>query len=176
MDEGYTPMTKSHGSGLPPWEFKLFGNGVVIENGVLIFHPENIELGNDVYIGHYTILKAYFKNQLSIGTGTWIGQQCFLHSAGGISIGNDVGIGPGTKILTSSHDIRSEIHLPIMKRRLKFSQVTIEDGCDLGVNCVILPGVRLGRNVQVGAGAVVTRSFPANAVVAGIPAKEITVK
>ena len=43
---------------------------MVIEPTVLVFHPENIELGNDVYIGHYTILEGYYKNKLSIASGT----------------------------------------------------------------------------------------------------------
>ena len=94
---------RSHGTGLGPWQFARKGESCVFEAATLIFHPENISLGDRVYIGHQTILKAYYKNNLTIGSGTWIGQQCFIHSAGGIDIGKDVGIGPGVKILTSQH-------------------------------------------------------------------------
>lgn len=164
---------KTHGTGLPPWEFQTPGTGVVIEHGALVFHPETISIGDDVYIGHYAIVKGYYNSQMTIGRGTWIGQQAFLHSAGGLTIGEDVGIGPGVRILTSAHDLKQDRHLAIMKRPLQFAAVEIGDGCDLGVNSVVLPGVRLGRQVQVAAGAVVTRSFPDHAVVAGVPAREL---
>jgi acetyltransferase-like isoleucine patch superfamily enzyme len=164
-------MVKSHGTGLPPWEFAQLGDEVVFEHGVLVFHPENILIESEVYVGHYSILKAYFQNQMKIGRGTWIGQQCFFHSAGGLEIGRDVGIGPGVKIITSSHQLDQSPELPIMKRPLAFAKVVIGDGCDIGMNAVILPGVMLGKNVQVGAGAVVTKSFGDGAVIKGIPAR-----
>jgi len=49
--------------------------------------------------------------------------------------------------------------------------VHIEDDADLGVGAIVLPGVRVGRGAQVGAGAVVTRDVPPYAVVAGNPAR-----
>ncbi len=171
MDEKKYPQMKSHGDGDPPWCFRFLGANTVFENGVLVFHPENITIGSGVYIGHQTILKGYFKNEMVIGDGCWIGQQCFFHSAGNIIIGKNVGIGPGVKILTSTHDIYAATDIPIMKRPLVFDKVLLGDGCDIGVNAVILPGVTLGNNVQVGAGAVVTHSFPDRAVIAGVPAR-----
>ena len=164
-------MAQSHGNGAAPWRFKHCGSAVAIEFGVLIFHPEHISIGANVYVGHYTILKAYYKNEMQIGDGTWIGQQCFLHSAGGLSIGRNVGVGPGVRILTSAHDLDKEVSAPIMHRELRFAAVSIGDGCDIGASAVILPGVTLGCRVQVGAGAVVTKSFPAGSVVGGVPAK-----
>ncbi len=169
-------MAKSHGSGAPPWNFRHLGANVVIESGALVFHPETISIGQDVYIGHNSILKGYYNNELIIGEGTWVGQQCFLHSGGGLFIGKNVGIGPGVKILTSSHALHVPTDLAIMKRPLIFKSVEIGDGCDLGVNSVLLPGVTLGRNVQVGAGAVVTKPFPENSVIAGVPARPIRFK
>lgn len=160
---------KSHGTGLPPWEFAEKGEGVVFETSVLIFHPENIYIGDDVYVGHQSIIKAYYKNQLKIGAGTWIGQQCFIHSAGGILIQENVGIGPGVKILTSKHQILDH-GKAIMHQELEFAPVEIGKGCDIGANAVILPGVRLGNFCQVGAGAVVTKSFPDNTIITGVPA------
>jgi 2,3,4,5-tetrahydropyridine-2-carboxylate N-succinyltransferase/tetrahydrodipicolinate N-acetyltransferase len=54
--------------------------------------------------------------------------------------------------------------------------VVIEDDSDLGVNSVILPGVRVGRGAVVGAGAVVTEDVPAYAVVAGVPARVLRMR
>ena len=171
MDCPRRSFLKTHGTGLPPWDFREIGNGVIFETGVLCFHPENITLGDEIYLGHYSIIKGYYENQMLIGSGTWIGQNAFLHSAGGLKIGKKVGIGPGVKILTSSHKLSGGINLSIIDRPLEFAAVEIDDGCDIGANAVILPGVKLGKNVQVGAGAVVTKSFSNGAVVKGVPAK-----
>lgn len=165
-------MHKTHGSGKFKLDnFKKIGSNVIIEDGVLIFHPENISLGSNIYIGHNTILKGYYKNEFTIDDGTWIGQQCFLHSAGGIYIGTNVGIGPGVKIITSTH--KSDSYLPVLHSELIFKEVTIESDSDLGVGSIVLPGVRIGKGSIVGAGAVVTKDVPPYSIVAGVPAKVI---
>lgn len=161
----------SHGSGrFRRSQFARLGRGVVLEPGVLVFHPGSIELGDDVYVGHCAILKGYHKNAMRVGAGTWIGQQCFFHSAGGITIGSNVGIGPAVKILTSAHEL-GRLDLPILHSPVRFAPVTIEDGADIGTGAILLPGVTVGRGAQVGAGAVVTRDVPAFAVAAGNPAR-----
>lgn len=142
----------------------------MIEEGVLVFHPEHVFLGDRVYVGHQTMLKGYYQNELRIGDGAWIGQQCFFHAAGGIVIGRNVGIGPAVKILTSVH-AEAGRGTPILHAPLSFAPVHVEDDADLGVGAIVLPGVRVGRGAQVGAGAVVTRDVPPYAVVAGNPAR-----
>ena len=67
---------------LLPGELARCPDSVVLEEGVLIFHPENVYLDEDVYVGHGAQLKGYYKNQLRVGRGTWIGQAAFLHAAG----------------------------------------------------------------------------------------------
>ena len=167
-------MARSHGSGgFSPSELRRCGANVVFEPGVLVFHPENIEIDDDVYVGHQAILKAYHQNRMIIGARSWIGQQCFLHSAGGITIGVRVGIGPGVRILTSAHELPANRDVPIMDGALRFAPVVLEDGCDIGVSATILPGVTVGRGAQIGAGAVVTRDVPAGAIAAGVPARVV---
>jgi acetyltransferase-like isoleucine patch superfamily enzyme len=164
-------LTHSHGTGqFELTQFARLGQGVIFEIGVLVFHPENIEIENDVYVGHNTILKGYYKNKMVIGSGTWIGQQCFFHSAGGLTIGRNVGIGPSVKIITSSH-IEEGRDKPILHSRIEFAPVAIEDDADIGVGAILLPGVRVGRGAQIGAGAVVTRDIPSYTIAVGVPAK-----
>lgn len=164
---------RSHGDGVfEPSQLARLGRGVVIEAGVLIFHPENVEIGDDVYVGHQTILKGYYVGRMRIGSGTWIGQQCFFHSAGGLEIGRDVGVGPGVRILTSSHRL-DQVDRPILHSDIESAPVTVEDGADLGVGAILLPGVRVGRGAQVGAGSVVTADVPALGIAAGVPARII---
>jgi acetyltransferase-like isoleucine patch superfamily enzyme len=166
----------SHGAGeFSPDQFARLGQNVVFEPGVLVFHAENIEVGDNVYVGHYAILKGYHKNRMIIGDGTWIGQQCFLHSAGGLVIGCNVGIGPGVKIVTSSHSL-DEMDKPILHSAIRFAPVFVGDGSDIGVGATILPGVRIGRGVQVGAGSVVVSDVEDYAIVAGVPAKVIRMR
>lgn len=163
----------SHGTGkFETSSFAHLGVGVIFEAGVLVFHPENIEIGDYVYIGHNTILKGYHKNRMLIGANSWIGQQCFFHSAGNITIGQNVGIGPAVKIITSYH-AEEGIEKPILHSRIDFAPVSIGDDSDIGVNATILPGVTIGRGVQVGAGAVVAHDLPDYVVAVGVPAKVI---
>jgi acetyltransferase-like isoleucine patch superfamily enzyme len=166
-------MAKSHGSGTPDTsKLARLGTDVIFEAGVLIFHPENIEIGDNVYVGHYTILKGYYKNKMVIGNGTWIGQQCFFHSAGGLRIGRNVGVGPAVKIITSHHEGK-ETSLPILHTPLVFEPVVIEDDADIGTGAIILPGVTVGKGSQVGAGAVVSADVEPYTVVGGVPARLI---
>ncbi len=142
----------------------------MIEPGALIFHPENVALGECVYVGHYAILKGYYQNALEVGDRCWIGQAAFLHAAGGITIGADVGIAPHVKILSSLHGEPGQ-YLPIMEAQLQLAPVVIGKGADVGIGAILLPGVTVGEGAQVGAGAVVTRDVEPFSVVAGNPAK-----
>ena len=173
MDTWTGRRYRSHGSGaFDRGDFAALGHNVIFEPGVLVFHPENIWIGDNVYVGHNTILKGYHQNEFHIGSDTWIGPMCFLHSAGGIRIGSSVGIGPMVKVLTSSHRDTNRDQ-PVIAQELEFGPVNIEDGCDIGVGSSIVPGVRIGTGAIVGAGAVVTRDVPAYCVAAGVPARVI---
>lgn len=153
-------------------KLKKCGNNVIIESGVRIFHPENIEIGDNVYIGHDTILKGYYKGKMTIGSNVWIGQGCYFHSAGGLEIGENVGIGPMVKIITSEHEeVGREV--PILFSPLAFEKVTIEKNCDIGMGTIILKGVTIEEGSKIGAGAVVTQNIPKYSVAVGIPAKVI---
>lgn len=169
----YRPKKRfSHGEGkLDISKFKKLGKNVIFERGVWVFHPENIEIGNNVYIGHNTFLKGYYKNILHIGDNSWIGQNCFLHSGGGITIGKAVGIGPCVKILSHKHREESNLKKPLLFCDQEYKEVVIEDGCDIGIGSIILPGVIIGQGSIVGAGSVVTKDAAPYTVVAGNPAR-----
>lgn len=161
----------THGSGeFTTTDFAACGSGIVFENGVLIFHAANISLGSNIYIGHNTIIEGYHKNRIRIGDGTWIGASCFFHGAGGIEIGNAVGIGPKVSIITSSHK-DNQLDLPILHHELELKPVKILDGADIGIGAIILPGVTIGEGAVVGAGSVVTHDVAGLSVVAGNPAR-----
>ena len=163
----------THGSGeINRDQFLKLGENVVFEPGVLVFHAEHIAVGSNVYVGHYSILKGYHKGEMVIGDDVWIGQQVFFHSAGGLFIGDRVGVGPGVRIITSFH--REEgWRTPILDSALDFAPVKVGADSDIGVGSVILPGVTIGSGVQIGAGSVVTADIPDHTVAAGVPARVI---
>lgn len=87
-----------------------------------------------------------------------------------VYIGDHVMIGPNTLISTVNHPMNAtgrRAHLGIAK------PVTIGDDVWIGGNVTILPGVSIGNNVVVAAGAVVTKDIPDNCLVGGVPAKKI---
>jgi len=167
---------RSHGDGtFEPDQLRAIGAQVIFEAGVRIWHPENVSLGENVYVGHDAMLKGYYKGHLVIGDDTWIGQRVFIHAAGDVTIGARVGVGPEVKILTSFHGEAGR-DVPILAAPLELRPVAIEDDADLGVGSIYLPGVTVGRGAQIGAGAVVTRDVPAYAVAAGNPARVLRIR
>ncbi|MCK9600803.1 MAG: hypothetical protein M0R06_17310 [Sphaerochaeta sp.] len=140
---------------------------------VFIKSPENVHLGENVFIGHGAFIDGYYTGPgVTIGDNSWIGQQCFLHGAGGIFIGRDVGVAPGVTIITSCHTLVG--CGPIIRNPIEFKEVRLDDGCDIGVGAIIYAGVTVGAGAQVAAGAVVIHDVPEYAIVAGIPAKVST--
>lgn len=91
----------------------------------------------------------------------------FQNYHGKITIGENVWIAQNVGIITENHNPRNpDEHLPS-------KDVEIGDYCWIGMNAVILPGVKLGPHTTVGAGSIVTKSFEGNCVIAGNPAKII---
>lgn len=93
---------------------------------------------------------------------------CYIQGAAGIVIGDYTQIAANVAIVSSNHDVHdSRAHVPS-------APIVIGKYCWIGANAVILPGVTLGDNTVVGAGAVVTRSFPEGyCVIAGNPARKL---
>ena len=103
-----------------------------------------------------------------IGKGTWIGEMVYIHGAGGVTIGENVGVGPGVKILSSEHLLGGKN--PIIKGKILFRGVNIEDGVDLGTGAVICPGSDIDEGTMIGAGSVVHGYCKPFSVYAGNPA------
>ncbi|MDR1690845.1 MAG: sugar O-acetyltransferase [Candidatus Methanoplasma sp.] len=105
---------------------------------------------------------------IKLGNNVLINYDCILLDTGEISIGDNVLIGPGTKIVTAKHPMAAE------KRRdwsVSCEPVRIEEDVWIGAGAVILPGVTVGARSIVGAGSVVTKDVPPDTVVAGNPAR-----
>ena len=161
----------SHGKGeIDQKQFSKLGKNVVFEDGVRVFQPQTITIGDNVYIGHDTQIKGHPSGKMKIGNNCWIGPNCFLQSPGDIEMGDHVGMGANVTIITSQHDLSQKDQI-IIGRKLKFEKVTIENNVDIGAGALILPGVKIGANSVVGAGSVVTKDVPSNTIVVGNPAR-----
>ena len=105
---------------------------------------------------------------VTIGRGCFIQQCCTFFGRGGITVGNDVFIGPKVNLITINHDVDPDNRSATYGR-----PIVIEDKVWIGINSTILPGVRIGYGAIVGAGSVVTKDVPAMTIVAGNPARII---
>jgi acetyltransferase-like isoleucine patch superfamily enzyme len=139
--------------------------------GVILKHPETMELGDAVFLGAQTMIQGRYDGTCRIGSHVWIGPHAYF-DARHLVIEDYVGWGPGAKVLGSSHT-GDPIDVPIIATGLTIKPVVIGYGADIGTNATVLPGVHVGANSIVGAGAVVTSDVPEYAVVVGVPAKII---
>jgi acetyltransferase-like isoleucine patch superfamily enzyme len=150
---------------------KRCGSQLQVAPAVGVRHVETFEIGDDVVIGEQAIIQGRINGTFVIGDRTWIGARCFL-DARDLSIGRNVGFGPGAMVLGSTHTA-IPIDVPIIATDLRIVAVRVEDDADIGMGAALLPGVTIGRGSIVGAGAVVTRDVPPFAKVAGSPARVI---
>jgi maltose O-acetyltransferase len=105
-----------------------------------------------------------------------VGARCFANfglvalDVAAITIGDDVQIGPNVQLLTPTHPVEPE---PRRQKWEAAEPIVIGDNVWLGGGVIVLPGVTIGENTVVGAGAVVTRDLPANVVAVGNPARVV---
>lgn len=109
-----------------------------------------------------------FGENIHIGKNVFVNHACTFMDRGGITVEDNVLIGPKVNLITTNHPINPS------ERRATISQpIVIKKGAWIGVGATILPGVTIGENSIVAAGAVVSKDVPDNTIVGGIPAKFI---
>ena len=117
-----------------------------------------------IFVPFYT----NFGKHTSIGKNVFINHDCSFLDLGGITIEDDVLIGPKVSLITENHPID-----PARRKSLDLQSIRIKKNAWIGAASTILPGVTVGENAIVAAGSVVTKDVPDNVVVAGVPAKMI---
>ena len=108
--------------------------------------------------------------RIQVGARTFVNYGLVALDVAPIVIGDDVQIGPNVQLLTPTHPLDAE------RRRAKWESaepITIGDNAWLGGGVIVLPGVTVGPDTVVGAGAVVTRDLPAAVVAVGNPARVV---
>lgn len=109
-----------------------------------------------------------YGHNIKLGERIFFNANVMMVDLGGITIEDDVLTGPGAYLVSVNRKLT-----PSKRRELDLNSVLIKKNAWIGAKAVILPGVTVGENAVVAAGAVVTKDVEANTVVAGVPAKII---
>jgi acetyltransferase-like isoleucine patch superfamily enzyme len=118
-----------------------------------------------------TVFVPFFTNfgkHIQLGKNVFINHGCSFLDLGGITIEQDVQIGPKVNLITENHPTD-----PLQRKSLLLDAIVIKRNAWIGAGATILPGVTIGENAMIAAGAVVTKNVAANTIVGGIPAKLI---
>jgi acyl-[acyl carrier protein]--UDP-N-acetylglucosamine O-acyltransferase len=112
------------------------------------------------------------KNHIIIGKRVAINEYNNLRAAGGdIRIGNYCQIAQFCTLVAINHTVDTDQYMIDAPWETSRTSIDIEDDVWIGANCVILPGVTIGRGAVIGAGSVVTKSVPAYSIYVGNPAR-----
>ncbi len=133
-----------------------------------------VELGRWSWIGHGTKIRAH-EGVVSIGAKTVLGQECTISAFQRISIGRECVIADRVMLIDFDHGA-VEVDRPIRQQGIYKRDVGVGHNVWIGYGACVLRGVTIGDNAIVGTNAVVTGDVPANAVVAGVPARIVRMR
>ncbi len=151
---------------------------------------ETLSLGKYVVIGNFVKISVYkikmdsrvivssnvhiegdssdSRSVIKLGMHSWIFQHCYINVARQVTLGTNVGIGGCTNLFTHSYWLSKLDGFPV-----SYGPVTIGDNVWIPWSCFIMPHVKIGNKVVVGAGTLINKDVPENALVAGVPARVI---
>lgn len=158
-----------------------FGEGTKIIKPMRIINKKSIFLGKRVNILNNARMEAIegkwgnqkYSGKIIIRDGTSIEQNCHIIAAKTLEIGEDCVLSANVYISDCSHGYEPSNR--IMEQSLQVKKTNIGKGCFIGYGACIMPGVTLGDHVVVGANAVVTHDVEPYSIVAGVPARVISI-
>jgi acetyltransferase-like isoleucine patch superfamily enzyme len=143
----------------------FFGRGLELE----IAKRGTIRFGRFSWIGDRTKIRCH-EGEVVIGEKTVIGQECTISAYRRVRIGEQCVIADRAMFIDFDHGV-IEVDRPIRAQGIYMRDVEVGSNVWIGYGACILRGVSVGDNAIVGTAAVVTKDVPANAVVAGVPAR-----
>lgn len=163
----------------PRWWVKNFVNPFIHTKGKSSLIRKNtrmdllpfreFKIGNNSTVEDFSVINNGM-GAVILGDGVRVGLSNVI--IGPVTIGNDVIIAQNVVISGLNHGYE-DISMPISKQPCTAKQITVEDECWIGANCVITAGVTIGKHSIVAAGSIVTKDIPPYSVVVGNPAKVI---
>lgn len=155
------------------------GSKCKLHDGIYIdaLSSDGVKLGDGVVIGRNTRLEctgslSAIGKGVSIGDRTSFGTDCYFGAAGGIEIGADVVAGQYIRFHSENHNF-DDINKLIKDQGVNHKGIKIGNNCWIGAGAVFLDGAELADGCVVAANSVVTKKFPENSVIGGVPAKII---
>jgi len=178
-----------------PWLLGACGRNVVFGQGVVLRHPAKIRIGNDVVVDDLVLLdaKGSTNTGITIGSNVFLGRGTILSCKDGdIVLGDHVNIGFYSEVFSGSsvtvgpyglfaaytylvgggHEF-DRPDVPVIEQRRSSRGIALAENVWLGTGVKVLDGVRIGRDVVVGANGVVTEDLPDGAVAVGVPARVV---
>lgn len=141
-----------------------FHNDVEVRTILSRLMGYEIDLSTTVKLPFYTDFGQFIR----FGKNVFVNFGCSFMDRGGITIEDEGLIGPNVRLITENHALEPEL-----RRYVYGKPIVIKKRAWLGAGVTVLPGVTIGENAVVAAGAVVTKDVPANTMAAGVPAKVI---
>ncbi len=140
---------------LPSWRARALralgarlGPGAIIESGLRITLPSRLVAGSGLYVNF----------------------DCLLDTLGWIELGEQVSLGPGVRMMTTTHDTGGRARRAGERR---YRPVHVGDGCWIGGGAIVLPGATIGAGCVVGGGAVVAGQLEPDGLYLGAPARRV---
>ena len=169
-----------------PWTLETRGTPAQLAHQRELIAQNGGEIGENCFV---SALADIYDMRLSLGKNSVIcanallrsgqlttGENCsvntYAYLQGPITLGNGVRIGPKASLIASNHG-HADITRPIVAQPLIEKGITVGDDVWIGGNVTILPGISIGSNVVIAAGAVVVHDIPDNCIVGGVPARKI---
>ena len=160
--------------------FRSLGKHTLIESPLKIMNEKNIDIGYNVTIEKYVTLysveqynRKMYAGKIKIGNNVYMNNNCNITAANSIIIHDNVVMAFNVSCFDFNHNYE-DLETPVKYSDLSvLGEIIISENCWIGMNVSIIGNVHLGKNCIVGANSVVTKSFPENTVIAGIPAKII---
>jgi len=133
-----------------------------------------LRIGRWAWIGHDCKIRVH-EGEVSIGAKTVMGQECTISAFQHVSIGRECIIADRVMMIDFDHGV-TEVERPIREQGIYKRDVVVGHNVWIGYGACLLRGVTVGENSVIGTSAVVTKSFAANSVLAGSPAKVIRMR
>lgn len=156
-------------------EFNIPSSALVAESVKIIADSDaTITVGESAELREHVVLEAVGGGSIAIGDRSIVGYNGWVHGSGGVTIGNDVMIGPSVAVTSSSH--RYDLDVPMYQQGLRFAPVVIEDDVWIGANATIAAGSHISKGAVIAAGSLVKGHVPPYVIAAGNPARVVSTR